>query len=381
MKKLLFRKFLKDTLKFFTLICLSIGMIVWVIQAVGYLDFVTEDGHSMYVYFSYSFYNFPKIISRILPFVFFVSLFYQISQYELKNELLVFWTNGIKKISFINVIIVYSLFVSFFQIFLGGFVSPLGQNEARSFIRESNIDYFPALIKEGKFIDTVSNLTIFIDKEVKDGSYRNIFLKDNKNCKAKKTVCKNSQIIYAKKGILVSEDKIRYFRLFDGKLINEDDGKITDLSFEKIDFNLSKFDSKTTTYPKIQETSNRLLFECFYLSLKGNMNKFKNELLTCEEVTLKNIKQELFKRFYKPIYFPLLGLISGLLILRSKESTKYNRFKYNLFFMIFLIIIISEISLRYSSQNNIGILFFIFFPIITFFTIYISLITKFKNKI
>ena len=265
--------------------------------------------------------------------------------------------------------------------FLGGYVSPLGQNEARSFIRESNIDYFPALIKEGKFIDTVSNLTIFIDKEVKDGSYRNIFLKDNKNCKTKKSVCENSQIIYAKKGILVSENKIRYFRLFDGKLINEDDGKITDLSFEKIDFNLSKFDSKTTSYPKIQETSNRLLIECLYLSLKGNMNKFKNELLTCEDVTLKSIKQELFKRFYKPIYFPLLALISGLLILRSKESTKYNRFKYNLFFIIFLIIIISEISLRYSSQNNIGTLFFIFFPIITFFTIYILLITKFKNKI
>ena len=116
MKKLLFQKFAKDTFKFFALLCLSIGLIVWVIQAVGFLDIVIEDGHSIYVYFSYSILNFPKIISRIFPFVFFVSLFYQISQYELKNELLIFWTNGINKIQFVNVVIGYSMLLLFFQI-------------------------------------------------------------------------------------------------------------------------------------------------------------------------------------------------------------------------------------------------------------------------
>ena len=61
MKKLLFRNFLKDTLKFFIVVCLSISLIVWVIQAVGFLDFVIDDGHGLYVYFSYSLLNFPKI--------------------------------------------------------------------------------------------------------------------------------------------------------------------------------------------------------------------------------------------------------------------------------------------------------------------------------
>ena len=138
MKKLLFQKFLKDTLKFFVIMCFSISLIVWVIQAVGYLDIVIEDGHSFYIYFSYVVLNFPKIIHRILPFVFFISLFYQISQYEIKNELLVFWTNGINKIQFIYVIIFYSIFITLFQILLGSFISPIGQNEARSFIRKSN---------------------------------------------------------------------------------------------------------------------------------------------------------------------------------------------------------------------------------------------------
>ena len=129
MKKLLFTNFLKDTLKFFILICFSIAAIVWVVQAVGYLDFVTEDGHGLYVYFSYTLLNFPKIVHRIMPFVFFISLFYQISQYELRNELLIFWTVGVNKLQFINSIILYSLLFAFFQIILGSYISPMSQNE------------------------------------------------------------------------------------------------------------------------------------------------------------------------------------------------------------------------------------------------------------
>ena len=176
MKKILFQKFIKDTLKLFITIAFVIGLIVWVIQAVNYLDFVTEDGHSLYVYFSYSALNFPKMIHRILPFVFFISIFYQILKYEAKNELLIFWTNGVKKIQFINVVILYSVLVTTFQIVLGGFISPFSQNEARSYIRASNVDFFPSLIKEGKFIDTVSDLTIFIESKDELGNYKNFHL-------------------------------------------------------------------------------------------------------------------------------------------------------------------------------------------------------------
>ena len=53
MEKLIFRKFFKDTLSFFIIGTLSLSLIVWVIQAVNYLDFVSEDGHSFKVYLFY----------------------------------------------------------------------------------------------------------------------------------------------------------------------------------------------------------------------------------------------------------------------------------------------------------------------------------------
>ena len=379
MKKLLFQKFISDTFKFFIIISLSIGLIVWVIQAVGFLDFVTEDGHGLLIYFSYTLLNFPKIIHRILPFVFFISLFYTIHQYEIKNELVIFWTNGIKKIDFIKVVITYSIFILLLQIILGAFVSPFFQNKARSFIRDSNIDFFSSLIKEGKFIDTVSNLTIFIESKDKQGNYINIFLNDSLDGSSGEKGFQ-SQMIYAKRGVLIDNENGKFFKLTDGRIINNDRGKITNFTFETVDFDLSKYVSKTTTYPKIQEASSKDLFNCIYYDFLKKKEKFKASYLRCNDQSIKNIRQEFLKRFYKPFYLPLLALISCLLMLKSKESINYDSFKVFLFSLIFFIIVISEISLRYVATSFSGLIFFILFPFSLFISIYIFLRIKFIYK-
>ena len=51
MKKLIFNKIKKDTLFLFITLSLSLGLIVWTLQAVNYLDFVTQDGHGFKSYF------------------------------------------------------------------------------------------------------------------------------------------------------------------------------------------------------------------------------------------------------------------------------------------------------------------------------------------
>ena len=61
------------------------GLIVWTLQAVNYFDFVSEDGHGLKVYFAYTLFSLPKIMSKILPFVFMISLFYVIINYELNQ--------------------------------------------------------------------------------------------------------------------------------------------------------------------------------------------------------------------------------------------------------------------------------------------------------
>ena len=102
MKKIIFRKLLIDCLTFFFLALLGISAIIWVFQAVNFLDIMIEDGRNYNVYFNYTLLNFPKIISRILPFALFFSFSYTFIKYETNNELIIFWNHGVSKISVVN---------------------------------------------------------------------------------------------------------------------------------------------------------------------------------------------------------------------------------------------------------------------------------------
>ena len=178
MKKLIFKKLAKDVFQFFLLVSISISLIVWVIQAVNYLDIVTEDGHGFKVYFLYTLLSLPKIFSKIFPFIYFISLFYIILKYENDNELIIYWTIGIKKIEFVNVLLKFSIFYLILQLLLTTLVVPMTLDKARSYIRDSNVDLFSSIVQEKKFIDTVKNLTIFVEEKNKNGELKNIFLKE-----------------------------------------------------------------------------------------------------------------------------------------------------------------------------------------------------------
>ena len=109
MKKLIFRTFLLDAFLIFLVQLFTFSIIVWVIQAVNYLDFVTEDGHGFKVYFLYTLYSFPKIFSKLFLVSLFISLFYTILKYENDGELSIYWSVGISNISFINKVLKFSI--------------------------------------------------------------------------------------------------------------------------------------------------------------------------------------------------------------------------------------------------------------------------------
>ena len=363
MEKIIFKSFLREISFFFILSSVSIALIIWIIQAVNYLDFVSEDGHNFKVYFLYTILILPKIFSRILPFMFFISIFYIILKYEEKNQLLIFWSNGINKKKFLNIVLKYSLFYLLIQIFLTAIIVPETQNKARSYIRSSNIDFFPALIKPRKFIDTVEDLTIFTNSKDDDGMLRNIILKDNLKKGA-------SQIIVAKNGKIIQSNNSKFLVLNKGKIINiSSKGRTTIFNFSKTEFDLNKFSTKTTTFPKVQEQSTIKLVNCAQSLMDENIKFLYFKDMHCEKSYLKNVKQELLKRIYLPFYLPLFALIACFLILKSKDSSEYSNFKFKLFLTGILFLIISEVSIRYAGLSNKYNLIFILIPIILFFSL------------
>lgn len=374
MKKILFRKLLKDYLSFFFITLFSVSIIIWVFQAVNYLDIMIEDGRDYLIYIKYSLLNFPKTFSKLFPFVLFFSLFYVTIKYENNNELIIFWNFGINKMEIVNFIFKVSLFLLIIQIILSSIVVPRSQELAKSYIKTSNINFLGSLIKPQKFNDTIKGLTIYSDRKDEYGNLYNLYLKkiiDNKNF----------QITFAKKGVFKEVNGISIIVLYDGETITGKNNNINSFKFSKSDFSLQNLTSNTTTYTKLQEISTFSLLKCFneiYFLKKYLSNK---SIDRCAKNNLKVFFIELYKRLAIPFYIPLLSLIPFLLLTSSKENTNYIKVKYLTFIIGFFVIIFSETTIRLISdihETNFIILGFPFFLSLSLYLFFVK-IFQLKN--
>ena len=365
MKKIIFRKLLLDCLTFFFLALFGISTIIWVFQAVNFLDIMIEDGRNYNVYFSYTLLNFPKIIGRILPFALFFSFSYTFLKYENSNELIIFWNHGINKLNVINFFLWISILIMFVQIILVSIVVPKSQEMARSKLRSSNVDYFEGLIKPRKFNDTIKGLTLYAEDKNTNDKFKKIYIKKNNSVSG-------FQITFAKKGVFELKGNKRILVLYEGQTLNQNGKNITNFNFSKSDFGLSNMDSHLVTSKKLQELSTMNLINCiqFILEIK------KIETQNCYRDNPRNIYKELFKRLVNPLYLPVLILISLLLILNSKENIKYNKNKYIIFFIGFVIIILSESLLGYVTDNLIKNVSILILPLIITLSVYLFYIYK-----
>ena len=373
MKKTIFNNLFNEVTTFFLICSFTLTLIVWIVQAVNFMDIISEDGHSIATYFSYAFLNIPKIYSKLLLLSFFLSVYYILGIYEDKNQLIIFWINGISKTEFLNKLIYLSIIFGMFSLILSYLIVPYTQNKARSFIRDSNLDFFPSLIKPKKFIDTVENLTIFLD-EKNENSMKKILIKDS-------SIAGGSQLIISKSGKIVGNDYEKYLSLEDGIIINYGTGKnLTSFNFEKSNFNLNRYKTKTTITPKIQETKSKTIIQCLK-KLSTNIDRdIIIDKLNCNKSFLKNLIQEIYKRTILPFYIPILCIMASLIAIKSSNTDKFKSFKVKVFLSGILIIIFSQISINTISINIVSGITTLCTPLMFFLISYLTFLRLTKGS-
>jgi len=377
MKKILFRKLLGDYMSFFFIALISTSIVIWVFQAVNYLDIMIEDGRDYLVYVNFSLLNFPKILSKVFPFALFFSLFYVTIKNELNNELMIFWNFGIHKIKVINFIFKISILLLILQIILTSLIVPKSQDMARSFLRSSTVNFLDNFIKPQKFNDTIKGVTIYSDKKDKDGNLTNLYLKREINSD-------EFQITYAKKGNFKQIGNFPVLVLYEGATITSKNDEITNISFSKSDFSLSNLETNTTTYKKTQEISTSKLIMCiknFYFLEKKSFELKVQKIENCSYRNMQNVLKEFYKRLVVPFYIPLLSLVPFLMIISSKESPNYNNLRLSTFLIGMIIIIFSETTIRLISKISLYDFGIIIIPFILVSIFYLFLLNKFNVRI
>ena len=371
MKNTIYKYFFHEFLRYFSISLFALAIIVWTIQSVNFLDLVTEDGHAFATYFTYTFLILSKIFTKLIPFCFLIASVFTIIKFEKDNELIAIWTSGLNKIHIVNLLLYISIIIMFFQLIFTSFVNPSLLNLSRTVLKNSELQFIPSLLKEKEFNDTIEGLTIFVDKKDENQIYSNIFIRDDGNVLS--NIGTTSSTIFAKYGYVSVDEK--HLVLKNGNIQKlKEDGNVNIVKFEKTTLNLSGIATKSISEPKMQETSSIKILRCI-LKMETNMHNCQQN-----KKSLMDVKIEMNKRFGMPIFIPLIALVCSFLLSSRKDKKLYNYNKYIYFFISFVILVLAEITVRYSGISWRHTIIYYSLPILIVPVFYFFLIKKFKYE-
>ena len=167
--------------------------------------------------------------------------------------------------------------------------------------------------------------------------------------------------------------------LYDGKIINIDTRNTNIIKFDKTEFNLSKFTTKSTVFPKIQETSSMKLLNCLN-SLINKKQEFFERLFVCDTSSVNSVFQEMYKRLILPLYIIISSFIASCLVMKSRSQSEPFIFKSVIFILGFIFIVFSEGSINILSFNNLNKSLIVLLPFIISILGYLVFISSKKLK-
>ena len=365
----IYQNFFTEITKNFLLTMLGFTLIAFTVRAVSFLDLIVENGYSVGTYFKYSVLNIFGIAPKFFLLSFLISLTLFIIKHIQSNELVILWTSGVKKIQVANLFLIISLIIFLVYLFLSVFISPLALNKSRSLLSNDELNSLGPIIKSNQFSDSFEGLTFVVDK--KNGNeIKNIFLNDKgKNLKNFSSNIEDisETTIIAKNGIVNERAMI----LFNGIIISskKDGSEDEIIKFEQLNTDLSQLKTTTIKKPKVQELSTFKLLSCFF--------KENNSLIFCNKNFKKEIIPVLSRRIITPMYLPVLALMCSLLLINSRN---FFTNKVSVFLYSFIIIIFTELVVRYTGINIFLLIFFALFPIFLLFILYFFLAYNFSRE-
>ena len=142
------------------------------------------------------------------------------------------------------------------------------------------------------------------------------------------------------------------------------------IKFEQLNIDLSDLSTTTIKKPKIQETSTITLLKCF------NFIELENKM--CKDDYKREIISTLNRRIIIPLYIPALTLICALLLIKSNKIylNKISIFSYS-----FIVLLFTELAVRYTGLNNYILVAFMVLPFTLIIFLYLFMNHKFLKEL
>lgn len=216
------------------LITFSLTSIVWLTQALRFIDFIVNQGVSITVFLTLTVLLIPSLLFMILPPALFCSILFTYNKLKLDSELIVMQAAGLSRWKLARPALQVAAVVMAIAYFIALYLQPVSYRQFRdmqSFLRNN---YVSIILQEGVFSNPVEGLMVFIRERDKDNILHGILVHDSRQPSSSVTMM-------AEEGKLVQTPQGPRFLLKSGNRQEVKDGRPSFLNFDSYTLDISLY--------------------------------------------------------------------------------------------------------------------------------------------
>lgn len=215
------------------LVTVSLTSIIWLTQALRFIDFIVRRGISFTNFLELTLLLIPSLMLFILPFALLCAVIYVYYRLMMDSELLVLSGAGLSRLQIARPALTVALGVSALSYFISLYLLPVSYHEFKDMQSYMRDNYATLLLQEEVFNTPIEGLTVYIHDRNKEGLMRGIVVHDSRN-EGKPPVT-----MMAEQGKLEETPDGPRFLLMKGNRQEVQDGKLSFLDFEQYTLDLS----------------------------------------------------------------------------------------------------------------------------------------------
>ena len=211
---------------------LPVLAIIWIVQALGNIDLVTDSGQSISSFMLLATLILPTIVPAVLPFAVVIGTTQTLTAMNNDSELTVIDASGASRSVILRPIIIFALVMSVFSFGIHNLIEPRVRAAARLMVASAYADLLSAVIEEKTFRRVENGLYVQIDKRLKGRQLKGLFIADARKPDAQ-------LLYYAREGAIDAKGTSLIMK--DGEVHRQSaDGHISIIKFQSYSFDLSE---------------------------------------------------------------------------------------------------------------------------------------------
>lgn len=314
------------------IVAFSLTSIVWLTQALRFIDFIVNRGVSVLTFIKLTALIIPSLLYVVLPLTMFIAVIFIYSKLLGDSELVVLQSAGLSRFQISKPVIMIGIGAALIAYFISLYALPVTYRQFKDmqvFLRDN---YASMLLQEEVFNTPMEGMTVFVrERDPNSGLLKGILVHDNRNIH-------NPVTMMAQRGQLLQTTKGPRFQLYEGNRQEVRDGRLSFLKFDSYSIDLS-------FYAKSEQARDRkpeelFLHELFQIAQEQPARK--GELLA-----------EAHQRILWPLYNLLLAMFAAAMLLSGQFNRRGNWRRVSLSAFMAVVIIGLGLSMQNIVADNI----------------------------